>query len=1469
MAGKFDRAKGDIRDLYAYYRFSDHAMTNIVLKDASLTKEEIWFEGHMNWSFVKCSFTKSFHFGVSGSRLTEDTRGTVENEEPFPPYGSNGLNFSNCTMTKPFEIKDNCVAVFVNCTFTDTLTIEDNCKAEFIECTFTKGITFKTFCEVKFSRCDLTQTDFCVNAEAHCNLHFNDCTHGNPSQYAFSFDDDCIAIFHSSEQETMSAEQEVVKASNDSIVKIYNYDTVYSSQGNTIDLSSASKFEAHNVTNINSAKGNTFELEDSSLYLKEVQNCIAGQGIILNSSGSDIRGIQIENIVTSQTDAIVIEDSTLAFSAVTTIVSGQGKAISAVNSKIDISTFDTISSAQNIGLYLDGTSTALLRDGQTVMSGQDIAIYIQNGAWAQLNSVDTVSSGSSTAIKVTDGRYTDVVGTIRQAQDKVINGTNSTVEVKTVPDFTSSEGIALSLTDCVYHFNAVDNIEGKSGGAIITNSKGVLQGTQKIASSEGVGLQIDGCSGPTEWDIVGEISASVANAMSVSGDLYGFRISGITSITSSEATALVWNQSGGEAYLANVDSITSSVEKAADFTVAGKLRVENVSSVTSEEAVPLSISITSGGAEFISVAEVTAQQSDALTINVSEGAYLYYAGFDTITTEEGTALSGTSQGKFMLSDGSIVTSQQGSAVILSGGGALYSSIKLAGIETISAQEADNHMVGISSCAFVQFHKISSFDLGQGGSSSYIAHLTGIGGNFGRCEVIDCPSFTAAKSRGGLYIRDFFDFDVVCSREKGSIVLDDADGIIFGILGANGRVANFSEIKESSGKATTGILVYGLLGGAPGNVQLWNIDTIEAKQTAINVATYGHVEMYNIGEVKTPEGSPAMRISNGQVLFQGGQSATKLSAKDTSSKALEIIGTSDLKIINIETEASKGKVTCSDAKLVIRDSKINGDFEATDTTGEIHDTEFNTSVKLTESRLEFYSCPIALGSQAGEAQDLDVGDSSSAYLFKSPVTGSGEVKGTGVIYGDIESISPKITTSGVLILNKSTTAELDLSGTTLFNDVTVNGNATCTDSSAIWNKVDVSNSVLLDGDGIIANNLSLSSGLVFTGNEGGIFNRFDGSAGSVDLSANSGVIFNHLAAVYEINIPSDCGAIVNQVISMSGDFEILEDSACILNRVNAGANTDYTINGTSGVIGSYLKGNNLTLVAQSGSDAGGLLGSYVFLEGDLTINKNTSVLADAICVEGDITINAEGCMASIGSQFSNPPEGDGVILDMGPVSGAVTPRQQPDPGEPATWPTEVDGLYIHADSTSTKNAVTMIANDAYTVTGDAFSSNSDVVSYANTAAVLNSAGLTYVRQGYPWPAIGYNNQIKMYTNSSSDIGMLFESGDFTSVRDYGDYCGVFYMDGAQVRLRRMIAETRTQITMNPTIYSGGYSEDYILFGRAAEVIGAGDLTMTGQDTVATPPNYSTSIVLHGDTGIQNRYAPVKIDDNAPTIDHNYT
>jgi hypothetical protein len=1196
------KPKGDIRDLYGYYRFSDHTLTNIVLKDKALFKNDVWFEGFMDWGFTNCTFDKSFYFGVEGERLEEDTRGKEGNPEPFPPYGSNGLNFDGCTFNKLFEIKDNCVVVFKDCTFVEEFSIEDSVRVEFIGCTFAKGITFKTFCEVRFIRCEFNQQDFCIDAADHCSFYINNCTHGNPAdKAAFGFDNDCKATFHSKDKTNLSAIKEVFKIANSSVVKVYNYGVIKSVDLPMANVTGGSKIEIYETTHLSSDGSDVFKVVDSEVYMKAVECCGCPIGRPIYAENSLVRSIDVDLIKGEDGIAIEAIDSEVNIVNTPTIQSAKSIAIYALNSKLALSDItEKIFSALQTAVYVDGTTEMIVRRCPLIESGQKVAIYIDNGAWLSCIDVDVVLSGASTAIKVLNGgRWTDKTGIRREGIEYGLDATDATIEIDTVDRYVSADFVGIQLVNCGYDIRNIALIEGLLGGFHTTNGQGVVFNLGDILGTEGPGVLINGASGPTEWDTISLIESSIETAWVVSGDLYGLRAAKIGTVRSEQNYAIDWNQSGGDVFLYDINTIESLQESAVICTVNGRLRFEKVNSITSEEKeamfvtvdggeaffndivtieapmkTALTIAVNSGEAHFNEVQHVVSEQEGAIALTVAEGATLRYNEFNDITSEMGTAIEGTVSGELVVTNGVTIESQMASGVLLDGEGATYSFIRFADIDSIKSAQLEDHLVGITSCSYIQLHKISSLEMGTGGSSSYIAYLRGNGGNFGRCEVIDCPSFTADVARGGLYLRDFFDFDVVCSREKGKITLETSEGgFVFAAISCNGRIANFSEIIDNSNKATKGILIYGLIGSAPGNVQIWNIDTIQAKETAVDIATYGHVQMFNVGEIKTPEGFPAMRVSDGQVTIQGGSSHTKLSAKEPTSEVFQIIGTSRVDFIKIETEISKGITVINNAKnCFFYDCKLNGTIKTSNSSVEFFDTETTSGYDISSSAIKWFNSTIKVGQNEGTTKKFEA-DGSSLQFMTTTIEGSEDItiSDSDVLmqHTNGSSFSGKLdlTGSGSIFLGTTfpgaSEASFDSSTGALlaacdFPDVKANGGVVGLCSTL--KSVDVgASAAFLSLKDTISGSLTLQSG------SGAILNSSN-VTGSLTGQGTAGIILNSSDVSGSLTLGSGDGLIANRF--SGGTLATSSNNGCILSAVDL---SSLTVDTSSGVVGAKVDG----------------------------------------------------------------------------------------------------------------------------------------------------------------------------------------------------------------------------------------------------------------------------------------------------------
>lgn len=1178
MAG--EKPKGDIKDLYAYYRFSDHKLTNIVLKDKTLFKSDVWFEGFMDWGFTRCTFTKAFYFGVEGEKLEEDTRGSEENAEPFPPYGSNGLNFDTCTMIKPFEIKDNCVVVFKDCTFNDTLTIEDNCRVEFIGCTFTKGIIFKTFCDVRFIRCSLTMTDYAIDAQDHCTFYFSNCTHGNAKDFQFRFTNDCHATFHAVEDTSISCEKTVFEVDDSSTVKVYNYTAMRSEDKYVLEMTGNSKFEFFNTSQFSVEKQTVFKIEDSELFLKDSATCSCGaQGQVLNAVNSHIRVKTFVSWLAQESDCIVLDNCKLSMDTGELIHSDQGKAINATDSEINTLSVETIDSGQGIAVFLTGTTVSLMRNGTLVNSGQKTAVYIENGAWGQFKETTTITSGNSVAIRVNDARYSDWSGDLRQGLAGGIVATTSTIELYNLAEVLGVEGIGISLTDCVYHLSYVVYIFGKLGGIVFTTCKGVFTYCDLIESGEGTAVVLAGCSGPTEWEGVLDIIAPLMPAMVVTGDLYGLRIIRTQRIFSEQNIALSWSQTGGEAYLADVIEITAPLMPAAVFSVAGKLRVEDVDDITSEESTALTISVTSGEAHFERVARVTAPLATALTVNVSAGALLRYNGFTSVTSEMGNALMGTCDGDLLVANGSEITTQMGLGTSITGSGG-YSFARFADIQSISSQQPPDDMFEISGVAHVQVHRVASFSAEQSGR--YVFYLRGAGEHIGRCEVIDCPSITGNQVRGGLYVQRFGWTEVICSKEPGAITIQEAGSIVCGITHTSGRMANYSEIKDS-GQEARGLYSYGL-GTSKANFRFENIDLIEAGRMGTDLLCDGALELHNVKEIKCgSEGEKGLYFSGeGTLKVTGGSQATVISGKDNNTPAIELAN-GVCTFVRVETEVSKGSIkldSCS--KVSFYNCTLKGTIKPTDSCVEFFNSETTSGYTLEESAVEWTKSTLNIGQDDGESKEL-LAHNCACKLIHCVVNGSEVMDfddtNTFMMHVDGGGYSGELTFQRATLLmsarfslaSQTNVAEAAVILNSDFGDIGLTGGMFSANSA--YKTVDVGEGMistadrmddltLKDASGLILND-GFVDGVLTIGANCGLLANAGEVTGNMTLGANDAIITNGLTTSGGAVTLGSENAFIGNLLTLSSSLTTAADCGVMLCKADIGAALE--IKSSSGAI----------------------------------------------------------------------------------------------------------------------------------------------------------------------------------------------------------------------------------------------------------------------------------------------------------------
>lgn len=471
---------GDIKALYAYYRLSDHASTSLTLKSKALI-DPVYFEGHMDFSFKSCDFNASFYFGVEGERLPEDPR----EEEVFPPYGSNGINFDSCTINEYFEIVENCVVVFVNCTINKAFKLSQGCKAEFINCTILENIDMDSFCDVRFIRCTFPSFAYKVKAENSCKLHFNDCVYTTYTEYFLQLSEDSSGTLSNREEKpTIESAKEIFIVNDRSVLYLYNFNELLSST--TVISSNLSKVKVKDITLINGATA-AITSKESEVFLDRVETLSGVLGI--DAEDSVLRINLCDNIV-GDTTAIKAVNSTINVSNFTAINSTSGSTIEGENSSCNINNGGTIESAEAYALHLSGLSTSNVSHIAETIKGSQGAIYAADEA--EVFVTDTLLiEGEDTAVHLSGGSVKVSNSPRIEGAKKGVLSTGGYFQ-----GFNIAEGIfggseeALALTDTIYDIKDVQQIYSESSSALsFVSGRGILRDINTISSESGTTIQ--------------------------------------------------------------------------------------------------------------------------------------------------------------------------------------------------------------------------------------------------------------------------------------------------------------------------------------------------------------------------------------------------------------------------------------------------------------------------------------------------------------------------------------------------------------------------------------------------------------------------------------------------------------------------------------------------------------------------------------------------------------------------------------------------------------------------------------------------------------------------------------------------------------------------------------------------------------------------------------------------------------------
>jgi hypothetical protein len=704
--------------LYAYYRLSDHELTNITLKGKVHQRVPVWFEGHMNWTFRKCTFKESFYFGVEGDKLTEDTRGTEINPEPFPEYGHNGVNFEQCSFGKSFEIQNNCNVVFYNCSFDPIegeliVTIKDSCRVEFINCSFNCALTFDEYCDVNFRNCtfESSQSHF-IRATNHCKIIVDKCDLSTPPEGVF-FDiaTDCFMSVYACED--ISSNNDVFVVKDQSHLKIIDVDSVSSSQ--SCFILEDSKLEIMNAASLSSENTLITSLR-SEILIRAVSAMQAMQDVI-SADNSVLRLSGISNILSSQSNCFALTESRL-----------YGKDISQAaayrvcflgeDSSLELTNISTLTGRDGV-FHFSGAGEIHTREIGTISAELGDAISLAEGCKLFIHTLTSLSASQGQAVVAQDSEVHIRNAATMEGRLGAVNVTSCFLSLYEIGNLTSAEGGAcIQITEGSYSLRDITAITGEMGGILVNTSRGVVETVAEISSASGPAVEIDTCSGPTEWENISTIRSDTAEALVVNGDVNKLQFHTVSQILGSISSGIVWVQTGGVASLFDIDYVSAEKATGADFSISGdtsELYISNIENILSQEGVALNLTASEGSKVRIKeLGSLESQEGSPLVVSASGQSTVAIWGIDAeLLTEEATAcqLTTTDEATLTLQEFPGAVSEKGTALIISAQG--ESSLVVKDFGDLSSQEGGAVDATVGATSRVKMQTASSISSEEG------------------------------------------------------------------------------------------------------------------------------------------------------------------------------------------------------------------------------------------------------------------------------------------------------------------------------------------------------------------------------------------------------------------------------------------------------------------------------------------------------------------------------------------------------------------------------------------------------------------------------------------------------------------------------------------------------------------------------------------------------------------------------------
>jgi len=773
---KYTTASGDIRDLYAYYRFSDHESTSLALKNKKLKNQDVYFEGYMDFSFIDCIFEKAFYFGFEGPKLDEDTRGTEFNPDPFPPYGHNALNFTRCEITQPVNIQDNCVAIFKECLFKDAcevVAIHDSCRVEFIDCIFEKcDISLSKFCTFKFIGCTHGACDSTYISAT--NASKGSVHSGSFSDFAPDYvihADNGSEITVTSPRSDLNSNHDCVFANNASTIKAFAGNKI---QGKpAVSAKNGSKIEVRDFRGLSSGGlYGVFSDSGSEVYCDLVGAIHSAESNAAKiSGGSKARFNNVELISSPLESAIFVEEnSDVSIFKVKEISSVDAKCLEATDSSVSINQVKMAITVNDDVMWLDNSTGYFRVFDLMAMTNGTAVVHSKNGSHVYMTNVKVIATTTGDAVRADEAFLEDSTGEFRVGEASGYHSMNDgVITTRLIKDVSTTAGPGVLIEDAGVDIRTISLLTGKTFGIEGTDARGIIKDNTKIIGTESAGISINGTSGVLsifdntlvtssaeeafvfsgEHDKtqVGNIAEtdSPSNAIDISGYTGGTLMFKDMGVINAEDIGVQVNATGGYVGFTNIGKVTSGAE-GFKVTTSGqaKMTLDNIGDTLGVPDTIFDLTLQDDSQVLVSNIGLL-RTNNPVKISTKKDTKVIFRDIGAIESEE-HAMVGTCEGELIVKRIASLTSGTGGIFDISGNNSSQSRVKLVDIASIFQKSASGDGIKFTNFSRIDINNVTSF---EGSIRGFAFYLTGISRNIGDINFIDVASVVTKKG-GGVY-----------------------------------------------------------------------------------------------------------------------------------------------------------------------------------------------------------------------------------------------------------------------------------------------------------------------------------------------------------------------------------------------------------------------------------------------------------------------------------------------------------------------------------------------------------------------------------------------------------------------------------------------------------------------------------------------------------------------------------------------